>query len=69
MYDKKFYKELTNRVAKIDKGAARYMRKHAPKELLSFTYEGALTSCFVWSDTPQGHGFWENVYDKLRGDM
>ena len=69
MHGKSYYEALTDRVAKIDKGAARYMRKHAPHDLNCFCYYGELNGCFVWCDTPQGHDFWENIYDKLNGGM
>lgn len=68
MHGKSYYEALTDRVAKIDKGAARYMRKHAPSTLRSFTYNGYLAGCFVWSDTPQGHDFWEDINDKLNNE-
>ena len=45
------------------------MRKRAPKELPSFTYDGELSGCFYWADTPQGRDFWEDINDKLREDM
>lgn len=65
MYGKRYYKALTDRVAKINKGAARYMRKHAPSKLKSFSYSGYLNGCFYWAETPQGHDFWEDINDKL----
>ena len=65
MYGKRSYEALTDRVAKIDKGAARYMRKHAP-DLKDFVYDSELVCCFYWADTPQGHDFWENIYNKLK---
>ena len=67
MNDKSYYEALMAKVAKIDKGAARYMRKHAPN-LKDFVYDRELVCCFVWDDTPQGHDFWENIYDKLNGE-
>ena len=69
MHDKSSYEALMAKVAKIDKGAARYMRKHAPNKLKSFTYDGYLSGCFYWAETPQGHDFWENINDKLYEDM
>jgi len=68
MHGKSYYKTLTAKVAKINEGAARYMRKGA-KELKSFSYDDKLDGCFVWDDTPQGHDFWEDIYDKLKEDM
>ena len=68
MHGKSYYEALTAKVSKINKGAARYMRKHAP-DLKDFVYHGKLNCCFVWDDTPQGHAFWENIYDKLNEGM
>ena len=64
MYGKSYYEALTDRVEKIDKDAAEYLRK-APNELKCFRYYGKLNCCFVWADTPQGHTYWENIYKKL----
>lgn len=69
MHGKRDYKELTAKVSKIDKSAAKYMREQAPKELRDFVYCGELNSSFIWGDTPQGHDFWENIYDKLNEGM
>ena len=68
MYGKRSYEALTDRVAKIDKGAARYMRTQAPA-LKDFVYDSDLICCFVWGDTPQGHDFWEDINDKLNEGM
>ena len=65
MHGKHYYNELAAKVSKINKGAARYMRKHAPKELDSFAYFGELDGCFIWCDTPQGHDFWESIWNQL----
>ena len=69
MHGKSYYEALTARVSKIDKSAARYMRKHAPQELKGFSYYGELNGCFVWFETPQGHDYWENIYYKLKENM
>lgn len=69
MNGKVYYEALTAKVFKIDKSAARYMREQAPKELRDFVYCGELNSSFIWGDTPQGHNFWENIYDKLQEGM
>lgn len=68
MRGKRDYKELTDKVAKIDKGAARYMREQAPA-LKDFVYDGELINCFTWNYTPQGYDYWGNIYDKLNEDM
>lgn len=65
MLGKNAYIELTAMVSKINKGAARYMRKHAPN-LKCFSYTDELNGCFVWYDTPQGHNFWEEIWWKVR---
>lgn len=68
MHGRSYYEALTDRVAKINKGAARYMRTRAHL-LKSFTYDGELSGCFYWAETPQGRTYWENINDKLNGDM
>jgi len=65
MHGKQYYLELVKKVSKINKGAARYMRKRAPKEVSSFAYYGELNGCFIWCDTPQGHDFWEDIWRRL----
>ena len=64
-HGKHCYYELAAKVSKINKGAARYMRKRAPKDLEVFAYSGKLMACFVWSNTPQGHGFWRDINNQL----
>lgn len=68
MNDKSYYEALIDRVVKIDKGAAIYMREHAP-DLIGFVYDRELVCCFIWECTPQGYDFWKHINDKLNEVM
>ena len=60
----KDYVELVEKVRKIDKEAALFMED----EVTSFDnvdFTSSLGSAFTWSETPQGHRYWENLRNKL----
>lgn len=54
------YLDLIGEVAKIDIQAAMYLRYEAV-ELTSFISCPKLSNAFLWSITPQGHNYWENI--------
>ncbi len=56
----KAYRELCDRVAELDKAAAKYLRG-AAKKLSTFIYCGSLPGCFIWRDTPQGALYWTDL--------
>lgn len=60
----KEYNDLCERVYKIDRDAAEYMRKEAIK-LKNFEYFGFLIMSFRFEDTPQGFEYWNNISIKL----
>ena len=58
------YLKLVNKVKKVDKEAAKYLREEAPK-LKDFGLGKNLSWCFIWEDTPQGHKYWQRVEEAL----
>jgi len=62
------YAMLCSRVRRIDKKAAKYMIKESIK-LKNFVFCSILSKCFVWSDTRQGHVYWNTIDRALRGKV
>jgi hypothetical protein len=58
------YLELVLKVADIDPVAADYMMGSA-MSLRSFNPRPTLIQCFIWSSTPQGLEFWNNLDQRL----
>jgi len=63
MYSKD-YEELCNRVEKIDKDAADYMRGDA-RNIDCFAESDDISACFEWERTAQGWQYWKNIEDLL----
>ena len=60
----KRYLNLVDRVRKIDENAADYLLYEAP-HLPGFADYPKLCSVFAWTETPQGHAYWENIAQQL----
>ena len=56
---------LVAKVHMVDKDAARYLIKEAPK-LKGFKPSTALRHCFEYNETPQGGEYWGDINLKLR---
>jgi hypothetical protein len=61
----KGYSKLIENVRIISKDAAEYLETKAPK-LEGFSYRRDLNSCFMWSKTPQGFTYWNNLNEALQ---
>ena len=62
------YKELCERVDKINPEAAKWMLEEAPKAKLQngFAPYEDLYKCFVWDETPQGWAYWRAIDTALK---
>ena len=56
----KEYERLIKKVAKIDEEAAKFLKEEMPK-LPGFIDCGSLGGVIHWSDTPQGHSYWQEI--------
>lgn len=63
----KEYGILIHRVRKINPEAANWLRDVAPTMGDSFDPCGDLSDCFWWCMTPQGHMYWKEIDNKLKG--
>lgn len=63
--DRQKYRELCDRVARINQPAAQWMRIYAVS-LVSFEFSDNIMETFAWEDTPQGLPFWAAIYNSLR---
>lgn len=60
MSDKTDYELLCKEVEKIDMVAAKYLREEAPK-IENFMYDKCLPMCFIFSLSPHGCKYWQNI--------
>lgn len=62
------YVELVGKVRKIDPDAAKYLESKELRKIggSGFHYIGIISGVMVWSFTPQGHDYWQNIENKLR---
>ena len=58
------YNQLVAQVRTIDPDAADYMENGAIG-LDTFVKSGALDEAFIWCNTPQGHGYWQDIHQQL----
>ena len=54
------YEQLIKDVREVDEDAADYLDRDALM-LPSFLYSNRISECFLWSTTPQGHRYWEDL--------
>lgn len=61
--------ELINEVKKINRQAAIFLKRQIPlimqRQNKCIYLDDKLANCFIWSDTPQGFNYWNNIIDKL----
>jgi len=62
--DEKAYLELIVKVAMHDIEAAVYMQTDM-REIEDFEPDGNLGAVVYWGKTTQGHGYWENLANKI----
>ena len=60
------HKSLVAKVRKVNREAANWLRDEAPK-MDSFYPSSRLLYAFVWRDSPQGHEYWSDVFEKVYG--
>jgi hypothetical protein len=60
----KKYLQLISRVATININAALYLLCDAP-DTDGFNESGSLAGSFIWSKTPQGYDYWNDIYVTL----
>lgn len=61
--------KLIQRVRRIDPQAAAYLQQVNDENPTSNFNISWISSCFVWSDTPQGHKYWWRIEDILAGNV
>lgn len=59
------YNELIWGCFAVAPDAHTFLNSGDAEELESFAFSDDLLEVFDWSETPQGYGFWENVYWEL----
>jgi hypothetical protein len=59
------YLELISKVAKINFEAAEYLMSKECRSLQPFYYCGCLLGVMIWSTTPQGVKFWNEISEEL----
>ena len=65
----KTIEQLIDQVEKVDESAAEYLMNDAPN-LNSYAVGGdddELDNIMVWDETPQGHSYWEGIWNILKG--
>lgn len=62
-------KNLINRIAKIDRKAALWLARKAPryKKGINLMNSSSLRCIMLWRETPQGHDYWREISIKLGG--
>lgn len=60
MSNKTDYELLCKEVEKVDVIAAKYLREEAPN-LKNFMYDKCLPMCFIFSLSPHGCKYWQNI--------
>lgn len=64
------YRQLINRITKIDRKAAIWLMRKAPlcnmrSRDINLAYSNKLLCVMYWSATPQGHKYWSNISEQL----
>ena len=61
------HKSLVAKVRKVNREAANWLRDEAPKIKGFDPSTDDLNLSFVWSFSPQGHEYWNGIFQKIGG--
>lgn len=60
------YFEMCDKVATFNEEAALYLRYHAWREHIEFSFDAVLSRCFRFDLSKQGNNYWQQVNQELQ---